>query len=261
MADTRLDIYLVNQHFYETRSRAQDAISEGKVSVNNKIIYKCSYRMHEDDTVKVLDSQEEYASRGAYKLLDAIDSFDIVLKDKVCLDLGASTGGFSDVCLKKGVTYVYAVDVGHGQLIERLANDERVCNIEGVNCRDIDLSLFDKHIDFVCMDVSFISINKIVANLVNQLIPPYEMVFLIKPQFEVGKAFINKHGIVRNEKAVISVIKDYLNYFKVLGLEVLNLKKCNISGRDGNQEYLVYLSNSKRKSRQFNVEAIVKQKG
>lgn len=256
--EDRLDIFLVKNGYYESRNRAQEAIKNNRITINGKIINKSSSRVFDSDKIFVQDAKDEWASRGAYKLIDAIDSFNIDLDDKIVLDIGASTGGFTDVCLKHDAIHVFAVDVGHGQLIERLANDIRVTSLEGVNCRYLTPNMFDMHIDFVCMDVSFISIKKIVTNLVNILTPDYEAVFLIKPQFEVGKQNVGKNGIVTDEKAVISMLKKYIDYFNGLHLNIKGLKKCKMKGHDGNQEYLIYLDSKFVYSKSLNIEKIVK---
>ena len=255
--EKRLDVYLVDNNDYDSRNKAQEHIKNGYVSVNNKIITKASFKVNELDKVTIKKDDDEYAGRGAYKLLDAIESFNIILDNKVCLDIGASTGGFSDVCLRNNAKFVYAVDVGHDQLIKRIREDKRVNSIEGINARYLEKDLFEYHLDFICMDVSFISIKKIFDNLVTILDNPYEMVFLIKPQFEAGKANIGKNGIVKDKKVHKQILTDYLSYFAVHNINVCGLKKCSITGKDGNQEYLVYL-NSNKKNKIFDIDRIVR---
>lgn len=257
----RLDVYLVEHNYYESRSKAQDAIKNNKIKINGKIINKSSYHIDENCNLNINYETDNLASRGGKKLLDAINSFNIDLTNKIVLDIGASTGGFTDVCLQNNAKLVYAVDVGHGQLIDRLKNDPRVINLEGINCRYLDKKMFDEDINFICMDVSFISIKKICDNLLNILTNKNtEMVFLIKPQFEVGNNYINKNGIVKNKKIHIKLLNDMCYYFNNLGLNIINLKKSSTKGRDGNQEYLIYLTNNPLISNnKINIDKIVKE--
>lgn len=255
--ETRLDIYLSEQGYCQSRSLAQDAIKEGRVKVNDKIITKASFKLKGDEQIELFSKEHEFASRGGNKLYHAIKKWNIDLCDKVVLDIGASTGGFSDVCLQAKAKYVYALDIGKDQLIERLRNDKRVKNMEGVNCRYLTKEMFDQKIDFVCMDVSFISIKLIVDAILNVVDKPFTFVFLIKPQFEAGKAFIGKNGIVKDKKVHKRVLNDFILYFKEKGLGVEHLIKSDTIGRDGNQEYLIHLSHIEN-NKTFNIDNIIK---
>lgn len=252
----RLDVFLQKNNYFSSRSAAQDAIKEGNVKVNNKVILKSSFKVDENDEINVQEKDLNFASRGGYKLYYSLQSFQINLKDKVVLDIGASTGGFSDVCLQQGAKFVYALDAGRDQLIERLVNDPRVCNMENINARYLTKDMFDKNIDFVCMDVSFISIKLIINALLNVLETPFECVFLIKPQFEAGKEYIGKNGIVKDKKVHKRVLMDYIQYFKEKKLGIAHLEKSHTIGRDGNQEYLIHIT-SEENNKMFDLNKII----
>lgn len=252
----RLDIVLVKQELIKTRSLAQDYIKEGCILVNGKKILKTSFDIKEGDQIEVLDRMYSFASRGGIKLYEAISSFGVDLSNKVVLDVGASTGGFSDVCLKQGAHHVYAVDVGHDQLAVHLRNDKRITNMEGTNAKSLQASMFDLPIDFICVDVSFISIKQIFETLCNVVNKPFSCILLIKPQFEVGKAFINKQGIVKDKKVHKQLLNEYIQYFNSLNLCVYDVCKSSITGRGGNQEYLIYLK-SEGKSKPIDVHKLI----
>lgn len=238
----RLDHYLSKIEFFSSRTLAQDYIKEGLVSVNEKVITKPSYLIDESDIVTWKERDLNFVSRGGNKLYGAIQDFNIDLTNKVVLDVGASTGGFSDVCLQNNAKFVYALDSGSNQLAEKLVKDPRVKNMENMNARYLTKDMFDQKIDFVCMDVSFISIDLICDAIFEVVEAPFECVFLIKPQFEVGKAFIGKNGIVKDKKAHKMVLDKYINYFISKNVKIKHLAKSKTVGRDGNQEYLIHLS-------------------
>lgn len=241
----RLDKAIVEQGLLATRTIAQDYIKDGLVSVSGTIIYKSSFQVTPDDIISIIKKEHTYASRGGIKLYDAIQTFAIDLKGLVVLDIGASTGGFSEVCLQAGASFVYAVDVGHGQLAAHLINDTRIANMEGVNAKELQVSMFRKPIDFVCMDVSFISIKLLFPTILSLFTTSFLGVFLIKPQFEVGKSHLNKRGIVKDKRIHKRLLLDYLAYFEMYHIGVQNIVKASISGRGGNQEYLIYLDGNK----------------
>lgn len=236
----RLDQYLVSKQMFATRTRAQDGIQEGLVFVNEVPITKNSYDIGEEDVVRVEQAQLVLASRAGYKLYDVLEPFAISLQNRICIDVGASTGGFSDVCLQAGASMVYAVDVGKDQLLQRLKEDERIVNLEGVNCRYITSDMFHPQPDFACMDVSFISIKNILPALCD-IVRTKEMVILIKPQFEAGSANVGKHGIVKNEKVHIQVLHDIVEFVSSLGLFVHHLCASSLLGRDGNKEFVMHI--------------------
>lgn len=222
-----------------SKTYAQSLIKSNKVFVDKKCITKNGFEIT-NQTVSVVDDNE-YVSRGAYKLLDAINSFKIDVSNKICADIGASTGGFSDVLLKQNAKKVYAIDVGTNQLHPSLLNHPRLVNYEKVNCRYIKKEDFEDLFEFVCMDVSFISIQLILPAVVKCCAENTELVVLIKPQFEVGKAYLNKHGIVKNEKIVEEMLCNMKHFFHLINLKIVHIKKCALVGKDGNQEYLAYL--------------------
>lgn len=251
----RLDQAIVKLNLVSTRSLAQDYIKEGFVEVNGKKVVKPSYATKETDTI-ILLQRDTFASRGGSKLYHALHQFDIALTNAVVLDVGASTGGFSDVCLRLGATYVYAVDVGHDQLSQTLQMDKRVVNMEGTHAKDLKLAMFQQPIDFVCMDVSFISIRLLFPSIMNVVNAPCQLVLLIKPQFEVGKQHINKQGVVRDKRIHKQLLETYIEYFETFQLGVVHIAKSTITGRTGNQEYFIHLT-SECRSKQFDIAKII----
>lgn len=236
----RLDQYLYVNGYVGSRSKAQDAIKAERVAINDKIITKCSFSVLDTMKITVVEPDIAFASRAGYKLFDVLKPFSICLQDRICIDVGASTGGFSDVCLKEGATFVYAVDVGRDQLIGRLKQDSRIKNMENINCRYLTSDMFDERPNFACMDVSFISIKKILPALFS-IMSSVEAVVLIKPQFEAGKENLNKHGIVRDEKIHVQVLKDIVAYVETCGYYVHHLCASSILGRDGNKEFVMHI--------------------
>lgn len=236
----RLDQACVMRELFPTRALAQDAIKEGRVSVNEKVITKCAYDLNENDSLHVQASELAFASRAGLKLYHALDHFQIDLKGRIILDVGASTGGFSDVALQAGAKLVYAVDVGKDQLLAKIKEDPRVINMENTNCRYLNVEQFPVKPDFVCMDVSFISILTILPSVLSVLAQRYEMVLLIKPQFEAGSTDVGKNGIVKDLKVHQRVLSEIIDALIKMGLCVLHLEASSLKGRDGNQEYLVH---------------------
>lgn len=232
----RLDKYCTQ--FVDSRTKAQDLIKNGNVSVNGKIIKKASFQIEESDDIKINQEEESYVSRAAYKLLAAVGAFDIQLKDKVVLDIGASTGGFTDVCIRFGASKVYALDVGHLQLNPTLDKNEHVVKMEGRNARYLEKDWFDSRIDFICMDVSFISA-KTILDRVFEVLSVDEMVILIKPQFECGPTNLNKQGVLKDKKLAKKIIENYKKYF-LQQYPHVDVIPSPIKGRTGNQEFVVY---------------------
>lgn len=253
----RLDKYLVDQCLCATRAKAQDAIHEGRVCVNDQVITKNSFDVIEGMKVELTHSSMQFVSRAGFKLYDVLQPFDIQLKDRIVMDIGASTGGFSHVCLKQGAKLVYALDVGSGQMDPELLKDQRLHNMEQINCRYITKDLFDQPIDFACMDVSFISIELILPAVISCMTYK-ELVVLIKPQFEAGKAAIGKHGIVKSRKVHEEVLRNMHSFVTSLGLYVHHIAKSSVIGRDGNQEYVMHIKEEVSKQT-FDYKAIVTQ--
>lgn len=233
----RADIYLVENNFAESRTKAGRLISEGKVTLDGRIISKPSEDISEGDHTVEISEQDRYVGRGGLKLEAALEHFGIDVKGKRCIDVGASTGGFTNCLLQRGAASVCAVDSGRGQLHKRLLDDLRVTSVEGYNARELDPDKFGSF-DIAVMDVSFISQTLIHPALKNVLLDDAIFISLIKPQFEAGKQALGKHGIVKKgpdrREAVIRVI----NSAALCGLEPLGVINSPIEGGDGNREYL-----------------------
>ena len=222
-----------------SREKARYYIKNGDVSVNGTVIEKPSYDVSEKDVVEIRDSIG-FVGKGGLKLKKAIESFRLNFFDKTVLDVGASTGGFTDCALQNGAKKVYAVDVGHGQLDPKLASNDRVVNFEGRNILDISPENIDKT-DIVVSDVSFVSIKKILFHISNFIDEYGQIICLVKPQFEVGKKRL-KNGVVSDEKTHVEVVSDILDYAESLGLTVSGLDFSPIKGGEGNIEFLLYLT-------------------
>lgn len=222
-----------------SREKARYYIKNGDVSVNGSVIEKPSYDVSEKDDVEIRDSIG-FVGKGGLKLKKAIESFRLNFFDKTVLDVGASTGGFTDCALQNGAKKVYAVDVGHGQLDPKLASNDRVVNFEGRNILDISPENIDKT-DIVVSDVSFVSIKKILFHISNFIDEYGQIMCLVKPQFEVGKKRL-KNGVVSDEKTHVEVVSDILDYAESLGLTVSGLDFSPIKGGEGNIEFLLYLT-------------------
>ena len=235
----RLDIFISSEMRFCSREKARYYIKNGDVSVNGSVIEKPSYDVSEKDDVEIRDSIG-FVGKGGLKLKKAIESFRLNFFDKTVLDVGASTGGFTDCALQNGVKKVYAVDVGHGQLDPKLASNDRVVNFEGRNILDISPENIDKT-DIVVSDVSFVSIKKILFHISNFIDEYGQIMCLVKPQFEVGKKRL-KNGVVSDEKTHVEVVSDILDYAESLGLTVSGLDFSPIKGGEGNIEFLLYLT-------------------
>ena len=235
----RLDVYLAEDKMIKSRELAKKMISEGGVAVNGSVVTKPSREISEGDKVEVTAELPAYVGRGGLKLEKALDSFRLDISGLVCMDIGASTGGFTDCLLQRGAAYVYAVDVGHGQLDPKLAADKRVANLEGMNIRNVSVEDFDKKIGFICTDVSFISLTKVIPKIYELLESGGKAVMLIKPQFECGRGDIGKNGIVRSEKAQLRAVKDIYTFCGTAGMGVIGLDYSPIKGGDGNIEFLI----------------------
>ncbi len=238
----RLDVLLVKQGFFESREKAKAVIMAGDVYVNGQREDKAGTSFDETKIqIEVRGVQLKYVSRGGLKLEKAMASFPIALQDKVCMDIGSSTGGFTDCMLQNGATKVYSVDVGHGQLAWKLRNDERVVCMESTNFRYMLREDLSDDISFASCDVSFISLTKILGPAREILAPDGEMVCLIKPQFEAGKDKVGKKGVVREPKVHEEVIAKVIDFAAANGFLVLGLEHSPIKGPEGNIEYLIHL--------------------
>ncbi len=240
----RLDSYLTEKGLASSREKAKRLILDGKVSVNGTAVMKPSFQVSESDSVQA-EHGDGYVGRGAYKLIGALDSFGIELGGRVCADIGASTGGFTQVMLEHGAARVYAVDVGHGQLDKSLVADARVVNCEGVNVRSIPEDYFGEKVSFAACDLSFISLKVVLPAVCAALSENAELVTLIKPQFEAGRQAVGKNGLVRSPKDHEQVLIQMCAFFAAEGLALLGLISSPIKGGDGNAEYLAHLTKAK----------------
>jgi 23S rRNA (cytidine1920-2'-O)/16S rRNA (cytidine1409-2'-O)-methyltransferase len=241
----RLDIALVDRGLAESRTRAQALVMARRVLVNGQYVIKSNATVRPEDAISVEEPEHPWVSRGGIKLAHALEHFRISVEGKVCADIGASTGGFTDVLLKRGAERVYAVDVGYGQLDARLRNDPRVELRERVNARNLTAAAFDEAIGFVCIDVSFISL-RLILPAVRQFLHG-DCVALIKPQFEVGREGVGKGGIVRDDAERRRAVDGILAVTRELELDVRGVIESPITGMEGNVEYLMHCVNSEFK--------------
>ena len=233
----RLDVLLVNRNLAESREKAKAIIMSGIVYVDGQKEDKAGTMF--EDTVSV----EAYVSRGGLKLEKAMTHFGVTLNGKICMDVGASTGGFTDCMLQNGAVKVYSVDVGHGQLAWKLRNDERVVCMEKTNIRYVTPEDIPDRIQFASIDVSFISLTKVLGPVKELLTEDGQIVCLIKPQFEAGREKVGKKGVVREKSTHLEVIESVIAFAKSIGFGILNLEFSPIKGPEGNIEYLLYLQN------------------
>ena len=237
----RLDQYLVQHGLIQSRERAKAMIMSGVVFVNEQKVDKAGEMIKEDAKVEVRGHDIGYVSRGGLKLEKAMQCFPLTPKGKVCMDIGASTGGFTDCMLQNGAVKVYSVDVGHGQLAWKLRNDPRVVCMEKTNIRYVTPEDIEEPVDFSSIDVSFISLTKVLLPVRNLLSQDGQIVCLIKPQFEAGREKVGKKGVVRDPAVHKEVIEKVIAFAKEQYLEPLALDFSPIKGPEGNIEYLLYL--------------------
>lgn len=238
----RLDVILINQGYAASREKAKAIIMSGNVYVNGQKEDKAGTAFDESKiTLEVRGSTLKYVSRGGLKLEKAMNQWDFALEGKVCMDIGASTGGFTDCMLQNGASKVYSVDVGHGQLAWKLRNDERVVCMEQTNFRYMLPQDIGEQLDFASVDVSFISLTKILIPARNLLKEGGEMVCLIKPQFEAGREKVGKNGVVRDPQVHREVICKIMDYADLIGFRILHLEYSPIKGPEGNIEYLIHI--------------------
>lgn len=238
----RLDVLLVKQGLAESREKAKAVIMSGIVFVDGQREDKAGSTFEEEKIkIEVRGSTLKYVSRGGLKLEKAMATFSLDLTDKICMDIGASTGGFTDCMLQNGAKKVYAVDVGHGQLAWKLRNDDRVICMEKTNFRYMVREDIQDELDFASVDVSFISLSKILPPARLLLRDEGEMVCLIKPQFEAGREKVGKKGVVRDPKVHLEVIENVLAFAKQAGFSIKQLTFSPVKGPEGNIEYLVHL--------------------
>jgi 23S rRNA (cytidine1920-2'-O)/16S rRNA (cytidine1409-2'-O)-methyltransferase len=240
MKRLRIDDVLVERGFFESRQRAQRAIMAGEVRMGDHVIAKASELVEADSSISIAQ-RPEFASRGSLKLAGALDFFHVDVSGKVALDIGASTGGFTDCLLQRGAAKVYAVDVGHGQLAWKIRNDPRVIVMEKLNARFLSREHIPEFVDLCVIDVSFISLTLILPNAF-QLITPNGMIFaLIKPQFELQRKDVGRGGIVRDPALHEKAQRKIVEFVEAAGHRVVGLVPSSITGADGNQEFFICL--------------------
>lgn len=240
----RLDVLLVQLGLANSRELAKAYIMAGNVYVDGQKEDKAGTKVAVNADIEVKGSQMKYVSRGGYKLEKAINEFGVQLEGKICLDIGASTGGFTDCMLQNGASKVYAIDVGYGQFAWKLRQDERVVCLEKTNVRYVTHEQVPDEGDFASIDVSFISLTKVLPAVLGVLGPAGQLVCLIKPQFEAGREKVGKKGVVRDINVHKEVIEMIVNYVRAQNLGILALDFSPIKGPEGNIEYLIYLDKS-----------------
>jgi 23S rRNA (cytidine1920-2'-O)/16S rRNA (cytidine1409-2'-O)-methyltransferase len=248
MTKVRLDVEMVTRGLCPSREKARALILAGEVRVNGVRAEKAGQEIRSDAEVTVVEDAIPFVSRGGLKLDKAVRTFPIDLNSRVCADIGASTGGFTDVMLKNGAKHVYSIDVGYGQLDWSLRNDARVTVMERTNARFMTPDWFPEPVTFASIDVSFISLRLILPPLYASMADEGEVVALIKPQFEAGRAEIGKNGVVRDPAIHERVIREMLTFADGVGFEVSGLSFSPITGPKGNIEFLLYMRKSSTKN-------------
>ena len=239
----RLDLILVEQELLETREKAKREIMAGNVIVNEQVVTKAGTMFKDNDDLNIrIRNKLKYVSRGGLKLEKAIKTWNLDFKDKLVLDIGASTGGFTDCALQSGAKYVYSVDVGKNQLDWKLRNDERVFSMEEMHIKDLEeKDINNKKVDFIVIDVSFISLTKVIPYFERFLAENGKIVMLVKPQFEVGREKIGRNGVVENEEYHDEAVKKIISFSKECGYELIGVEDSPIRGAKGNKEFLTLL--------------------
>lgn len=248
MGKERLDVLLVERGLAESREKAKTTIMAGLVLVDGQKMDKVGTMVKKEAGLRVLGDAIPYVSRGGLKLAKAIESFDIDLKGQIVADIGASTGGFTDCALQNGAVRVYAIDVGYGQLAWKLRCDKRVVNMERTNIRYVTPEDIGESLDFVSIDVAFISLTKVLGAVRRLLKAQGEIVALIKPQFEAGREHVGKKGVVRDAGIHEQVIREIVAFSRSLPLTVLGMTYSPVKGPEGNIEYLLYLTTDMARS-------------
>jgi len=252
----RLDIILVEKGIITSREKAKACIMEGKVYVDDQKVDKAGEKVSYNANIEYRGEKLKYVSRGGLKLEKAMNTYDISLENKVCMDIGASTGGFTDCMLQNKASKVFSVDVGYGQFAWKLRTDERVVCMERTNIRYVTLEDIGEPLDFASIDVSFISLKKIMPATLNLLKDDGEVVALIKPQFEAGREKVGKKGVVREISTHKEVVYGIIDFLLTKDLNVMGVGYSPIKGPEGNREYLVYFSKDKNKESNFKREDV-----
>ncbi len=252
----RLDILLVEKGIFTSRERAKTSIMAGKIFVDGQRVDKAGEKVNIDSEIIFKGQEIPYVSRGGLKLEKAMKEFGISLDNKTCMDIGASTGGFTDCMLQNGAKKVFSIDVGYGQFAWKLRTDSRVVCMERTNIRYVTPEDIGEAIDFASIDVSFISLKKIMPATINLLSTEGEVVALIKPQFEAGKEKVGKKGVVRDINVHKEVVKSIVDYLYSENLNILAVSYSPIKGPEGNIEYLVYFTKDKNRESTFSINDI-----
>ena len=237
----RLDVFLTEKNFFDSRARAKAMIMAGKILVNGRKVDKAGTLIPLDAQIRILGEELPFVSRGGLKLQKALDVFSIDLRGKIAADIGASTGGFTDCMLQRGAAKVYAIDVGYGQLAWKLRQDNRVVNMERTNIRNVTRENFPDALDFASIDVAFISLEKVLPIAFDVLKSSGEVVALIKPQFEAGRENVGKRGVVRDKNIHAAVIERVVKFAANVGFAAIGLSFSPVKGPEGNIEYLAHL--------------------
>ncbi len=246
MEAVRLDVYMHKNGLCKSRESAKQLILNECVYVNNKLITKPSVKVSDFDDITI-ESNFEYVGRGSLKIEKAVNLFNINIENKVAVDIGASTGGFTDFLIKNNADKVYAVDVGHDQLHETLRNNSKVVNLEGTNFRYVDASIFKEPIDLIVIDVSFISLKLLMPKISEIATQSTDIIALIKPQFEAGREKVGKNGIVKNKSVHLEVLNNINKYCEDNNLSINNITFSPIKGGDGNIEYLAHILKTEKR--------------
>ena len=242
----RLDLILVEREFFETREKAKREIMAGNVIVNEQVIIKAGTMFKDNDELNIrVKDKLKYVSRGGLKLEKAIKAWDLDFSDKLVLDIGASTGGFTDCALQNKARRVYSIDVGKNQLDWKLRNDEKVVSLEEMHIKDLkEEDIENKKVDFIVIDVSFISLTKVIPYFKKFLAQSGKIVMLVKPQFEVGREKIGRNGVVENEEYHNGAIKKIISFSKEEGYELIGVEDSPIKGAKGNKEFLMLIKSN-----------------
>ena len=242
MKKKRLDQFLIDEKYFETKTKAQANIMAGNVLVNDIVITKSGYQIKEDSKIRIKE-KIPFVSRGGIKLAGILDEWNIDVKEKIILDLGASTGGFTDCLLQRGASLIYAVDVGTNQLAHSLKTNHKCISIENTHANKLDTIIFDPKPQWAVIDVSFISLKKIIHKVL-EIITDKRIIALYKPQFEVGEKIPNFKGIVKDDKYSLDGIKDFDSFLRQDDFFIKRYYPCVIKGPKGNQEYFIEIMRS-----------------
>ncbi|MFL0196902.1 TlyA family RNA methyltransferase [Clostridium sp. WILCCON 0269] len=253
----RIDILLVDKGIFSSRERARASIMAGEIFVDGQRVDKCGQNIKKSSNIEFRGEKLPFVSRGGLKLQKALKEFNINLKNKVCMDVGASTGGFTDCMLQNGAEKVFSIDVGYGQFAWKLRTDKRVVCMERTNIRYVTLKDIGQYVDFASIDVSFISLKKVLPAVINLLKENGSIMALIKPQFEAGREKVGKKGVVREKSTHIEVVKEIVTFLKENNLKVISLDYSPIKGPEGNIEYLIYFTKEKEFNELFKEEDII----